>query len=391
MRVLGALLRRGLSPCRARRWSDTWQLLTATAATLTASLWPGVVATAESQRERGPSHPQLAGVFATVLTPFLPNLQVDEQALKEEILYLLKNQVHGLLLLGSLGEGPYLGDDQREAVLRVARNVAGERVPIVVGITAPSTPQAVGQAQQAKHFGATALTVALPVYYEVSWDDLRQHLLTVARSSGLPVLFYYYPEAYHQSLSPQQVAELLAEPEIIGVKESILDLRHVHRQIELVGTEKKVFWSGAELAMPEFVQLGAQGTASALALVMPRTVAALYEAAKRNDRGQIEHLRSKLFVAAPLLRRDAPPSWMAHLGFVGALRARMVLSLGNESIHARLKAALRHRGLPISPVVSPPLPQLSAQEERLVETVMRRVLALEPTEASWPSRAQKLP
>ncbi len=318
------------------------------------------------------------GIFVTVLTPFTAEGNIDVRALEAQLRYLVDAGVHGLLVLGSIGEGPYLTDEQRERVLEVVQREVDGRLPVVVGITAASTAQATAHALQAARYGADALTVALPVYYSVDLSALKRHLLAVARASGLPVLFYYYPDAYRGVLKPAQIAELLREPEIIGVKESILDMAHIERQIVKVRDPSKVFWAGTTLAMPEVMELGGDGAASVVGLLMPRTAVALYRAVQAGDRAQVERLRGKLFRALPLLQRNAMNPLLAHAGFLAALRGQVPLNLGAESTHARLKAALRYRGIPIEPYVAAPLPPLTAHEEQLVRRTMEELLRLEP-------------
>lgn len=324
----------------------------------------------------------LRGVFATVLTPFTEDYSIDVRALRDQLEYLERSGVHGLLVMGSIGEGPYLTDRQREQVLEIVASTVGDRLPVVVGITAPSTAEAIQYAQQAARYGADALTVALPVHYQISFPQLKRHVHTVADQSGLPVLFYYYPEAYGGVLKPAQIAELLKHRLVVGVKESILDLAHVEQQIRAARDPSKVFWAGTTMAMPEVMELGGDGAASVVGLVMPRTSVALYEAIRQGNRTEIERLRARLFQALPLLRSDAPPPLVAHAGFLAALRGQIPLSLGNVSTHARLKYALSLRGIPIKPIVSSPLPPLTDAERRLVERVMARVNQLEPLHAT---------
>ncbi len=348
------------------------------------NIWPrgrDLTAAVLGQEPTGPRGNALfRGIFVTVLTPLTAEGAIDEQALEAELRYLMRSGVHGLLVLGSIGEGPYLTDEQRETVLRVVQRVVGNQLPVVVGITAASTAQAVAHAIQAARHGADGLTVALPVYYSVDLPALKRHLVTVARAARLPVLFYYYPDAYRGALKPKQIAELLRAPEIVGVKESILDMAHIERQIVNVRDPSKVFWAGTTLAMPEVMELGGDGAASVVGLLMPRTAVQLYEAVRQGDRTRIERLRGKLFRALPLLQRNAVNPLVAHAGFLAALRGQVALTLGAESTHARLKAALRYRGIPIEPHVAAPLPPLTAEEEQLVERIMEELVRLEPDE-----------
>lgn len=318
------------------------------------------------------------GIFVTVLTPLTESYEIDVQALRSQIRYLERSGVHGLLVMGSIGEGPYLTHQQRERVLETVAATIADRLPIVVGVTASSTLVAIEQAKQAARYGADGLTVALPAYYQIPFENIKRHVITVAEESGLPVLYYYYPEAYGHPLKPRQIAELLEHPRVIGVKESILDMAHIEQQIRATRDASRIFWAGTTMAMPELMELGGDGATSVVGLVMPRTAVALYEAVTRGDRTEIERLRARLFQALPLLKADPLPPLVAHAGFLAALRGHIPLSLGNVSTHARLKYALSLRGIPIKPTVCPPLPELTDRERQLVERLMKRINELEP-------------
>src|SRR5205823_5813017 len=74
-----------------------------------------------------------AGIYPTVLTPFCDG-GVDTAALEREVRYQLRGGVHGLLLLGTFGEGQYVTPEERTQVVATAVRVAGPHVPVIVGI-----------------------------------------------------------------------------------------------------------------------------------------------------------------------------------------------------------------------------------------------------------------
>ena len=62
--------------------------------------------------------------------------------------------VHGLCPLGSVGCLPYLGDDERQAVIRTTVTAAAGRVPVLAGVSSLSTAQTVRHARFAQEAGA---------------------------------------------------------------------------------------------------------------------------------------------------------------------------------------------------------------------------------------------
>ena len=136
----------------------------------------GALATASPTQFKTYDHRAIRGVIPTVLTPYDENEQIDDVALRAQVQYLLDARVHGLLLMGSFGECPYLNDDDREIIIRTCAETAGGSLPIIVGITAPSTFVAAEQMRQAQRLGASAVMICLPQYFKLNFDDVKRLL-----------------------------------------------------------------------------------------------------------------------------------------------------------------------------------------------------------------------
>src|ERR1700741_1918665 len=67
---------------------------------------------------------------------------------------LIKAGVHGLTPLGSTGEFAYLSTEQRTAVVQTTIEAADKRVPVVAGVAATATADAVAQAKNYQRLGA---------------------------------------------------------------------------------------------------------------------------------------------------------------------------------------------------------------------------------------------
>jgi len=78
-----------------------------------------------------------AGVFPAATTQFDVALAVDLAATQHVQAALLKDGVHGLVLMGTVGEGNSLRAEEKRSVLRAAIEVSAGKVP-VIAVTAPS-------------------------------------------------------------------------------------------------------------------------------------------------------------------------------------------------------------------------------------------------------------
>jgi dihydrodipicolinate synthase/N-acetylneuraminate lyase len=319
----------------------------------------------------------IKGVLPTVLTPYDENEDIDTEALEAEVKYLLEAGVHGLVLLGSFGESPYLNDAEREIVIRTAVELADGAVPVVVGITSPSTHQAAGQLRQAKRLGASAVMVCLPQYYKLEFADVKLHYARLGEL-GLPIFYYHYPAVSGLDLRPAQIAELLALENVVGIKESTLDLHAIRRHIALTRELDRIYLAGSEFIFTQFMELGGHGTVSAGSLLMPRTAVAMHQAYQSGEKTKARELQAKLFEAMPALKAMNAPIALVRPAFLLALRQGLEIKVDAAPTHARLKAALARRGVPIKPIARSPLPALTDADERAVEQAMNTIRQIEP-------------
>ena len=336
------------------------------------------LATAPPTQFKTYDHRAIRGVIPTVLTPYDENEQIDDVALRAQVHYLLDAKVHGLLLMGSFGECPYLNDDDREIVIRTSVDTAAGDKPVIVGITAQSTFVAAEQMRQAQRLGASAVMVCLPQYFKLHFDDVKRHYSRLSAMSLLPIFYYHYPAATGLELKPSQVAELLALPNVVGIKESTFDMLSIKRHISLAEENNRIYLSGSELNFMQFMDLGGHGVVGAAALIMPRTAVAMYDAYQAGDRIKARELQSLLFETMPLAKRTGAPIALVRKAFLLALRQGIEIPLDIEPAQGRLKAALARRGVPIKPVMRSPLPPLTAHDEQLVEQAIMKIEEIEP-------------
>src|SRR5690349_4072598 len=105
------------------------------------------------------------GVIPAITTPFRDDLSVDHGFLGEHVRWLMQNGCTGIVALGSLGEGATLEKEEKVAVLQTCKKALGDKSPLVAGISALSTAEAVRLAKQAADLGCQGLMVLPPYVY----------------------------------------------------------------------------------------------------------------------------------------------------------------------------------------------------------------------------------
>ena len=148
----------------------------------------------------------LKGLSAFPITPADAAGQVDVAALRRLIAPLCAAGVNSIGLLGSTGSYPYFSRAERRRALAAALEETAGRVPILVGVGALRTDEAVRLAQDAQAVGAAAGLLAPVSYTPLTDDEVFEHFATVAQQSHLPLCIYDNPGTTHFQLSPALVA-----------------------------------------------------------------------------------------------------------------------------------------------------------------------------------------
>ncbi len=148
------------------------------------------------------------GVFNITPTPFHPDGSLDEASLHRLIEFNLGLGVHGLTILGVMGEASKLTDAERERVIVTVLDAAAGRLPICVGTTHAATDPCVAYSRQAQALGAQAVMVAPPRLARSSDAALLRHYLTVAEAVDIPIIVQDHPPSSGVFMSIEFIAQL---------------------------------------------------------------------------------------------------------------------------------------------------------------------------------------
>ncbi|MBB2205532.1 dihydrodipicolinate synthase family protein [Gluconacetobacter takamatsuzukensis] len=271
------------------------------------------------------------GVFPAATTQFTEDLSIDIPQTQRVLDDLIRDGVHGLVVMGTCGENNSLEPAEKIQVLEAAREVVAGRVPLIVGVSELTTLRAVAFARQAERIGADGLMVLPAMVYVPTPAELEHHFRLVGGATGLPIMLYNNPTAYRVEIGLDVLSRLTDVPTIQAVKESTSDTCR-YTDIRNAFGDRYVIMAGLDDVALEGLVLGAAGWISGLTSAFPRESVALVAALAGGD--MVTALRIYRWFM-PLLHLDA-----AH-DLVQAIKlAEQIMGRGSERVRLpRLKLA----------------------------------------------------
>ena len=290
------------------------------------------------------------GVIPALTTPFTPHDRVDHAFLAKHAAWMVDSGCRGIVTLGSLGEGGCLDPEERSEILSTLVKAVGHRVPIIAGIAALSTRQAVRFARDAAARGCRGLMVLPPYVYRGSWDELSAHVGEVMSATGLSCMLYNNPIAYGADFLPEHIATLASRhPNFHAVKESSADVRRVTAIRAALG-DRLALLVGVDDMIVEGIAAGAVGWIAGLVNAFPVESVRLFDLAAAGKHYEADDLY-RWFL--PLLRLDVVPEFVHLIKLVqeqvgwGSERVRpprrVLKGPFREAALATLREALSHR------------------------------------------------
>jgi dihydrodipicolinate synthase/N-acetylneuraminate lyase len=312
----------------------------------------------------------LRGIFPVVPTPLHEDESLDLEGLAHLVDHYATTGCHGVVVLGSGGEYPYLAFDERLAVTRTAVLAARGRIPVVAGAGFTGLREARRFVEEGAALGASALLVALPTYYAVEAAEAVDFFERLARASAVPLLYYHFPDVTRLSLPAAAMQRILRLEGVVGIKESSLRLAEARRHLAAAGKEGFASFTGTSLLLLPMLDQGGAGAICPIAAVAPRLVLDCHEAWTANDRGRAAALEERILGLMPLMSPLPVPPAARRTALRALSGLPLPLRLGSRSRHAVFKEALRRLGHPITATVRRPLPQLGPADGELVAAVL---------------------
>ena len=290
------------------------------------------------------------GVFPAMTTQFSADQRLDLRASQQVADALIRDGVHGLICLGTVGENCSLEADEKRALLAAVKEAAAGRVPVLSGVAEYTTRLAATYARDAERIGADGLMVLPPMVYKTCPRETIHHFRAVAAATALPIMIYNNPVSYGVDVTVAMFGELVDVANIVAIKESSEDTRRI-TDLRNAWGERYVLFAGVDDIALESLVLGAAGWVSGLTNAFPRESVALWQLV--SDGRMAEALAIYRWFM-PLLHLDTIPTLVQCIKLAEQLMGR-----GSETVRA-------------------PRLRLEGAERREVEELVRAAVAHRP-------------
>lgn len=237
---------------------------------------------------------ELHGVIPYLPSPVDGDGEIDRPALAAVTRHLVETGVHGLAPLGSTGEFAYLDRRRRTAVVETVVEAAGGRVPVIAGVAATTTAEAVEQARAWRALGADGILAVLEAYFPIRDDGVEAYFTAVADAAEAPVTIYTNPNFQRSDLSLGVIERLSHHPNIRYLKDASTNTGRLLSVLNRTGGRLGVFAASSHVTAAVML-IGGLGWMAGPSCIAPRQSVALYELCRAGRWDEAMSLQRRLW------------------------------------------------------------------------------------------------
>ena len=168
------------------------------------------------------------GIYTPVITPFREDYSIDYDAYTALVGDLVDAGVHGLIIGGTTGEYYVESQQERLKLLELAKQCAGNKIPVVFGTGSVNPNESIELAEAAAKLDADAILVATPPYSLPTERELALHALAVDRAANLPAMLYNFPDRMGVMMGEEFLDRVGRSSNFCAIKESSGDINRLH-------------------------------------------------------------------------------------------------------------------------------------------------------------------
>ncbi|MBR3473338.1 MAG: 4-hydroxy-tetrahydrodipicolinate synthase [Prevotella sp.] len=229
------------------------------------------------------AHNIFRGLGIALITPFTQSGAVDYAALKRLLTYQIDNGADFLCILATTGETPTLTADEKSQIKEMVVDIAGGRLPILMGCGGNNTAAVVEELQTGDFKGIDGILSVCPYYNKPSQEGLYQHFKAIAAATTLPVVLYNVPGRTGINLKAETTVRLARDCDnIVAIKEASGSLEQVDEIIKNKPSDFAVISGDDALTYP-MVACGAEGVISVIGNALPREFSKMIRLEKRGE------------------------------------------------------------------------------------------------------------
>jgi 4-hydroxy-tetrahydrodipicolinate synthase len=267
-------------------------------------------------------------ILTAMVTPFDQNGEIDFNATRNLINYLIANGTDGLVVAGTTGESPTLMTEEKVELFKFVVEVVNGRVPVIAGTGSNNTRASISLTNLAEKAGVDGIMLVVPYYNKPSQEGLYQHFKAIAESTSLPVMLYNIPGRSVVNMSVETVARLAKISNIVSIKDASGNLDAMTQIISQTPEDFSLYSGDDGLTLP-VLSIGGAGVISVASHIIGNEMQAMIENFKNEKLQEAAQAhRILLPVIKELFAAPSPSPVKAALNLngipVGGVRLPMV-------------------------------------------------------------------
>jgi 4-hydroxy-tetrahydrodipicolinate synthase len=259
------------------------------------------------------------GCGTALITPFRPDLSLDEEGLRRLVRRQIEGGIHFLVPCGTTGENPTLSREEHLRVVEITLEEAQKRTPVLAGCGGNDTRRVAELARDLEALGADGLLVVTPYYNKPTPEGLYQHYREVARATRLPIVVYNVPGRTAVNVEPATLARLAEIETVVGVKEASGNISQIAAIFQAVPPSFAVLSGDDAITLP-VIALGGVGIISVVSNEVPFAMARLTSLCLEGDFPAAREMQRRLHALMEINFIESNPGPVkAAMGLMGLI------------------------------------------------------------------------
>lgn len=299
-----------------------------------------------------------SGVFPAVLIPFKDDFSIDEEGFRNLVSWVASHEgVNGIVVNGHTGEIMTLLPEERAEAVRIAADELKGRIPVISGVSAEGTIEAIQHAQAVEKAGGEGILLMPPhswLRFGMQPESTVQYFKDVAEAINISIVVHQYPTWTKASYNTNQLLEMSQIPNVVAIKVGQRDMAQYEvdvRALKRNAPDVSLLTCHDEYLLPTLVQ-GIDGALVGFASFVPDLIVELVKCVKNQDLKAANAVYDRIFELKQAVYKMDEPSSTSHL---------------------RMKEAMYQRGLISSSLARRPVLPLTEQEKEEIRKGLLKV------------------
>jgi len=244
---------------------------------------------------------EIRGILGLLATPFTKEYEINEEALRMEIDWIIGKGADGIIVTGSVGEFVSLSDEERKRVFKTCIDHVGGKIITVASTSGGHALQTIEMTKYAEDLGYDGAMIVPTYYWRCTEKEVYRYYRMISEVTDIPLIPYHNPDLSKFYMKPEFVLRLTEIPNIVAIKEVVSDTQHIQKLMMVIGEKINVlqYTTGFLVALI----LGAEG-----GTIEPFFIPQAVELKKAIETGNIKEavdIHQKIIAICPTIRGEA--------------------------------------------------------------------------------------